>query len=377
MSTFSQTSKLIYLNVLLQRACLEVYLGITQILPTTIDTDLKEREPSYFVDYFQKLNNRRRGDFVEIFIIDTLGVDIILAHDQNDTTSMPLQGGIMYTNIKEISFNVQLGIMAEITNILNYVNSIKALNDISAMRPDLKVMTSKYMSQFASKHKLTREQIDRLKLINKELARETMAIPIWRDLYTTYAAMDNLDVKRRLTFRYRLSSLIYQLIHGENYDLIKADEREFFNKERAYLDKLEELARNEANKNNPPAQPTAPEQPDDMRAKVDKQLSKISKVSWKFHVHFRLHTNLFVNMLDANLKRELTVVLKGMDLNIVKPRGRFHVNIGFMLKYLLVSLNLKSGAKQVQRSIWEGMSQNQEDQRDSVKNGTGISMNSE
>jgi hypothetical protein len=110
-----------------------------------------------------------------------------------------------------------------------------------------------------------------------------------------------------------------------------------------------------------------------MRKKVDKQLSKLSKISWKFHIHFRLHTNLFINMLDTNLNREVTIVLKGLDLNIVKPRGRFHVNIGILLKYLIVSLNLKS-QKQVQRSIFEDHSQNQDDHRDSLKNATSISM---
>jgi hypothetical protein len=378
MTTFAQTTRLIYLNLLVQRAGLEVYLGVNQILPTTIDNDLKEREPSYFVEYFQKLNNRRRGDFVEIFIIEKLEVDIILSHDQNDTTSMPLQGGIIYTHISDITVNVQLGIMSEITNIMNYINSIQALKQISAMRPDLRVMTSKYMSEFSSKHKLARDQIDRLKLINKELVRESMAIPIWRDLYTTYGGMDNIDVKRRLIFRYRLASLIYQLIYGQNYDQIKRDEGEFIAKEKTYLDKLDEIAKNEAAKNNPqPLQQDQQDPNDDVRQKVHNQLSKVSRLTWKFHIHFRLHTNLFINMLDSNLKRELTVVLKGMDLNIVKPRGRFHLNIGLMLKYLLISLNLKSAPKQVQRSIWEGVSQVQEDQRDSVKNGTGVSMNSE
>lgn len=378
MTTFAQTTRLIYLNMLVQRAGLEVYLGVNQILPTTIDNDLKEREPSYFVEYFQKLNNRRRGDFVEIFIIEKLEVDIILSHDQNDTTSMPLQGGIIYTHISDITVNVQLGIMSEITNIMNYINSIQALKQISAMRPDLRVMTSKYMSEFSSKHKLARDQIDRLKLINKELVRESMAIPIWRDLYTTYGGMDNIDVKRRLIFRYRLASLIYQLIYGQNYDQIKRDEGEFIAKEKTYLDKLDEIAKNEAAKNNPqPLQQDQQDPSDDVRQKVHNQLSKVSRLTWKFHIHFRLHTNLFINMLDSNLKRELTVVLKGMDLNIVKPRGRFHLNIGLMLKYLLISLNLKSAPKQVQRSIWEGVSQVQEDQRDSVKNGTGVSMNSE
>jgi len=333
------------------------------------------------VEYFQKLNNRRKGDFVEIFIIEKLEVDIILAHDQNDTTSMPLQGGIMYTHISDISVNVQLGIMAEITNIMNYINSIQALKQIAAMRPDLKVMTSKYMSNFTSKHKLARDQIDRLKLINKELMRECMAIPIWRDIYTSYSGMDNIDVKRRLIFRYRLSSLVYQLIYGQSYEQIRQDEREFIIKENQYLDKLDEIAKNEALKNNPNQDQQAPSDPslpnadtgEDMRKKVDRQLSKVSKLSWKFHIHFRLHTNLFINMLDTNLNREVTIVLKGLDLNIVKPRGRFHVNIGILLKYLIVSLNLKT-QKQVQRSIFEDHSQNQDDHRDSLKNATSISM---
>ena len=378
MGTFSQTTRLIYLNTLVQRVSLEVYLGVNQILPTTIDNDLKNKDPAYFVEYFRKLNNTRRGDFIEIFIIEKLEVDKILSHDQNDTTSMPLQGGIVYVHISDISLNLQLTVMSEITNIINYIDSIQALKQISSLRPDLRVMTSKYMSEFSSKNKLARDQIDQLKLINKELARESMAIPIWRDLYTTYAGMDNVDVKRRLIFRYRLSSLIYQLIYGQNYEQIKQEEGEFFAKEKAYLDKLDEIAKNEALRNNPqPVQQEQPEQTQDIRQRVHHQLSKISRLTWKFHIHFRLHTNLYINMLDPNFKRELTLVLKGMDLNIVKPRGRFHANIGLMIKNLLVSLNLKSAPKQVQRSIWEGVSQFQEDQRDSVKNGTSVSMNSE
>jgi hypothetical protein len=386
MNTFAKTTTLIYLNTIIQRMSLEVYLGVNQILPTTIDADLKDREPSYFVEYFQKLNVRRKGDFIEIFIIEKLEIDIFLAHDQNDTTSMPLQGGIMYIHISDISVNVQLGIMAEITNIVNYIDSIQALKEITAMRPELRVMTSKFMSQFATKHKLPRDQIDRLKLINKELLRESFAIPIWRDLFTSYQGMDNIDVKRRLIYRYRLSSLVYQLIYGQNTEQISKEEKEFIAKENEYLEKLEELAKNEALKNNPQSAEEAQKDPripnnqpqEDLRRKVDKQLSKISRMTWKFHIHFRLHTNLFVNMLDTNLKREITFVLKGLDLNIVKPRGRFHMNIGIMLKHLLVSLNHKSAVKLVQRSIFDEVSQNLDDQRDSVKNGaSSISMNRE
>ena len=380
MDTLSPTTKLIYLNKFIQRASLEVYLGQINILPSTVDSDMKSMDPSYFVDYFHRLNSRRRGVLIELFAIDSLNFDIILGHDQTDTTSLPIQGLILYIHLKDIVLNLQIGVLSEITSIMNFVSSIKALNEVSSMRPDLTVMTSSYMSKLSSNLKFDRSQIDLLKKINREIIRESFAIPMWRDLFLKYGPIDNIDVKRRMIYRYRLSSLIYQLIHGENYEQIESDERDFIRKETEYLDAMAEIAQSQALNKGVPSQDLLvnASNVEEPRVRVDRQLSKISKTSWKFHVQVRLHTNLYVNMLDQNLKKELAVVLKGLDLNIVKPRGRLHINIGIMLKHLLVSFNQQASARPVKRSIFDSAPQvNGEEAARQIHNREGTSLNSE
>ena len=103
---------------------------------------------------------------------------------------------------------------------------------------------------------------------------------------------------------------------------------------------------------------TVSQEKEDLRTKISKNLTKISKQTWKVHLHIRVHANVHINYLDSSYKRDGTLALRGLDLNLVKPRGRLHINIGLMLKNLLISLNTQTFIKQAQRSIFDGYGTN-------------------
>lgn len=350
MDTLSPSTKLIYLNTVIERLKVEVYLGSNPILPPTIDKDLTVNPPSYYVDYFYRINTSRQGDHLDLFVMDTLNIDIILGHDTADTSTVPIQGLIFYLNFKDITFNFQLGVMSEITAIANYASGLGALKKINDVRPPISVMSKSYYDQLVKKHNLTGSTLQAFKTIQRELIRESMALAIWRDLTIKYSVLDNLDVKRRLIFRYKLSSLIFQLYMGCHRDTIKKDLERFVAEEAEYLTRSEEI-----NKAKMLQDPTViPANPNEtQREKANRMLVRLSKKTWKFHIHFRLHANLYINMLDTTFTRDLTIVMKGLDINIVKPRGRFHSNSTLMIKNLLVAVNTNMMAKPAQRSIFD------------------------
>lgn len=350
LDTLSPSTKLIYLNTVIERLKLEVYLGSNPILPQTIDQDLKVNPPSYYVDYFYRINASRQGDHLDLFVMDTLNIDIILGHDTSDTSNVPFQGLIFYCNLKDITINSQLGVMSEITAILNYASGLGALKKINDVRPPVSVMSKAFYDQMVKKYSLSGSNLQAFRTIQRELIRESMALAIWRDLFIKYAVLDNLDVRRRMIYRYKLSSLIYQLYMGYHRETIKKDLDKFILEETDYLTRTEQITQAKKLQDPNVMQPDANE---DLRGKVNRNLVNISKKTWKFHIHFRLHANMYINMLDSSFTRDLTVVLKGLDVNIVKPRGRFHSNSTLMIKNLLVAVNTNMVVKPAQRSIFE------------------------
>lgn len=87
---------------------------------------------------------------------------------------------------------------------------------------------------------------------------------------------------------------------------------------------------------------------------MNRQFQRISKATYKFHVHFRLHSNLYINYLNHQLKKDFSVVINGLDLNVVKPKGRFHSNMGLMLKNFLILFNLDKMQRTNTRSVFDG-----------------------
>lgn len=376
LNTMAKTTKLIYLNFFVSRISLEIYQGDNHILPDTIDSDIKTKDPAFFVDYFQRLNSRRKGLFIELFTLDSLTFDIVLGHDQADTSAVPIQALIFYASLKEMTLNVQLEVLSNITHILNNVASLKALASISNMRPPIKPMSRNFVREFSNTERFSEEQAKLLRQINKELIREYFAIVMWRDFLTKYSAIDKLDPAVRMIYKYRSNSLIYQLIHGQTPEAIEKDKQEFIKKEQEYLKKVEEhkesvkkmkqlFSKKEEEKK--------PEGPEDLKAKMNRIFSMLSKQTWKFHVHFRLHANFFINLYSHQMKKDLSLIMKGLDVNLIKPRGKFHMNIGVLLKYLVVILNIPqmSSTKAQNRSIFENQSNVRDSQKPSIRAGGG------
>lgn len=353
MATLSQTTNLIYLNPFIHRISLEVYLGNSQILPQNIDDELKTREPAFFVDYFQKLNSRRRGELVEMLVLDRLSVDLILGHDKADTTAIPIQAVVVYANFKKIVVNLQLNILTELTHIANTVRGVKALTMIGQSRPPVRMITKQFIQEFSRMKNLSNEHCQIMKTINKEIIREMFAIPIWQDLFIKYQVLDTVDVRRRIEFKYKLQSLVYQLLSGKTKDQLLAEYQAFLIEEKNYVNKREEIAAAKKlmeEQSKPKTVPQASQE--SMRQKVSNICQKVSKQTWKYHIHVRLHSTLEVNYLNSDMAIEMSVEVSGLDINLVKPRGRFHINSGLMLKNLLVKFNIDNQQRVVQRSVF-------------------------
>ena len=266
---------------------------------------------------------------------------------------MPIQALVLYANFRNITFNLQLNTLSQITNITNQINSINALSAIAETRPPVHLLVRKELENFAKRKGLNANQVAIVKTLNKEIIRELYAIPLWQDIYIKYRVLGTVDVKRRIVFKYKLESLVYQLLTGKTKDEIKAQFQSFLVKEQKYNDDVDEVERikKAVEASNPSS--FANPQDESIRAKVNRQFQRISKATYKLHVHFRLRSNLYLNYLNPNLKKDFSVILNGLDLNIVKPKGRFHTNLGLMLKNFLIIFNLDKMQKSSQRSVFE------------------------
>jgi hypothetical protein len=372
MATLSQTTHLIYINPFIHRISLEVYLGNSQILPSNLVDELKTREPAFFVDYFQKLNSRRRGELVEMLVLDRLSIDMILGHDKADSSAVPIQAVILYANFKKIAVNLQLNILTELTHIANTVTGVQALVAVSQSRPAVSIITKQFIYEFSKLKGLSTDQVQAMKIINKEIIREMFAIPIWQDIYIKYKVLDTVDVRRRIEFKYKLQSLVYQILSGKTKAQLLAEFDQFLLEEKEYIRKIEEIATAKKlmeEQNKPHIEPQIGQE--SMRQKVSNICQKVSKQTWKYHIHVRLHSTIEVNYLNDEMKNELCVEISGLDVNLVKPRGRFHLNGGLMLKNFLVKFNLQSQQRAVQRSVFGNQDRrpvgNQVVSRESVK----------
>lgn len=353
MATMAGSTELIYLQPVVQRITLEVYLGNSQILPPNVEDIMAKQVPAYFVDYFQKLNAKRRGEMIDFFVLEQFVVDVVLAHDKSDSSTVPLQAVVLYATFKNISLNLQLNMLSQITGIANQISSFKALTSVAETRPMVRLMGRKEADAFAAKHGLSSNQIGMMKLINKEIVRELFAIPLWQDIFIKYKVLSTIDVRRRINFKYKLESLIYQLLTGKTKTEIQSQYDLFLQNEKKYIEDLEEIEKmKKASESNSIG--LFGSQDETVRTKVNRQLQRISKATYKFHVHFRLHSNLYVNYLSPALKKDFSVVINGLDLNIVKPKGRFHANLGLMLKNFLVLFNVEKQTRATQRSVFDG-----------------------
>lgn len=315
---------------------------------------MTQQVPAYFVDYFQKLNAKRRGELVDLFVLEQFVVDIVLAHDRNDSSTLPLQAVILYATFKNITFNLQLNILSQITNISNQIVGFQALASVADTRPPVRPMPRREMDAFINKHGLAAPQTAIIRALNKEIVRELFAIPVWQDIFIKYKMLASVDVRRRICFKYKLGSLIYQLVTGKSKAEVQAQYDTFLLSEKKYNEELEEMDRLKKAVELNTFGLSGDMQNETMRSKVNRQFQKISKATYKFHVHLRLHSSLCVNLLNPQLKKDFSVVINGLDINLVKPKGRFHANFGLMLKNFLVMFNLEKMQKNFQRSIFDG-----------------------
>lgn len=349
LSTCAQGTSLIYLSNFLAKMSFEIYFGKTQVLPKNIDEEIRTKEPAYFVDYFHKLN-AKRGDYFDCLLLDNLSVDIILGIDQGDTSEMPLQALLFYVNLKDLKLNLQISVLSELALILGNISAISSLSKVSEVRPLLKVMSRNEMDGWANKLSLDLGQKKQLKEINRELIQESLRLPIWRSVHSKFSALEGIDVNKRLGFSYRRSSLIYRLIFGRTGKQVEEDYAAYVKYELEEIKRKEIEAENERKRQN--AQQATPTVDEDLRTKIDKHLVKITKATGKFHIQIRLHSNVEIDLLNENFKREFTFFIKGIDFNVVKPRGRFQASIGLMIRTVQMKFNLPAPAKK-ERGIFE------------------------
>ena len=230
------------------RASLSISFSKDKIIPDHEKIDHNSEDIKmkikHLIEFFQKayvLGNE--SDSFEIMsLVNTrfdflLGRDLGLASKENKYEEV-YDIYLANLDLGALNFNFDLNFLNEFLTVVKKLSDLSLLSQVTEFRPYLKPVTKKDIEGLEKLKGggLNDEDKNLLNGIKKHIISDYFRLFIYTKLYRKYGESNKYDAKRRMIWKFKESSLTYQLLMGKTAHNIAQEEFRFLEKEFTYLE---------------------------------------------------------------------------------------------------------------------------------------------
>lgn len=197
------------------------------------------------IDHYQREFDRKQlelqSESYNLVVISGFALELLLGRKDNKKAKKYLLYDI-YTvnfNLGNYAFNLEMTNLNYFVQMLTHFSDTMLTSHISDFRPLIKPISDKEVRTLKEKmgNKFGTDEEAILKEMRKHIVRDYYRLLFYTNLYRKYGHLTSLDVKRRLIWTFKRSSVMYQLISGKTLKEIISEEDKFLRHEFKYLEK--------------------------------------------------------------------------------------------------------------------------------------------
>lgn len=218
----------------------------------TKDPKTKEAFKSLNIDHYQKEFNKKQqelqNDSYNLVTISGFTLELLLGRKDTKKAKKYLMYDIyiIHFHLGNYGFNCEMTNLNYFVQMLSHLSDTMLTSHISDFRPLIKPITAKDADALKARmgSRFGPQEEELLKKMRHYIVRDYFRLLLFTNLYRKYGALASIDVKKRLIWTFKRSSVIYQLISGKTLKDIINEEDKFLRHEFKYLEKLSAIELN-------------------------------------------------------------------------------------------------------------------------------------
>ncbi len=344
----SQDIKYELFNISSHRISLDISFNTNEIIPEEFKKDLsKEKDVSKFIKYFDEFLLKSQNTSFELLSTINLALDLLLGMEKAPNATkkkahhfFDVYGLLLHLGTLTVNFDLQY--MNDLLIVTKHIGELLVLGNITEFRPFLKPITEKEEKELrkAIGRDFTPEEQEILKRLRSLIVRDYFRLYSYTILFKKYKSLPNIDVKRRLIWKFKKASMVYQLLMGKTQLQIAEEEQRFLKQEEEYLDKKKAIDLNDRLY----TQSLLSIEPGDSGIDIYiKNFKEVSQILSPYCLMIRVTLNIKVNLMDLpegqnriSSSKALEAEIKNICLTFEKKKGAMFVDVGFKIDTLEV-----------------------------------------
>lgn len=324
------------------------------------DYTLKKIEP--LLQLIDEKTQKIQENAYSLFSVSSLTLDLLLGKQNPKKTLKNDHWYDIYVinlHLGNYSVNLELTYLNEFIRLIAYLNDTIVLAQTSEFRPFLNPVTQKDIDLLKQKmgRKFGEKEMAALNALKKHINQDFYRLLIYTNLYRRYSHLRNVDVKRRLIWTFKRTSLIYQLIMGKTLREVIDEEDTFLRHEFKYIERNNAI---EMNNRLLLTDLLEIEPGDDGFSSYFKSLEPIGKFFSTFYVKMRITCNMSLSLLDAvsprKMVKQIEANISNLSINLLKPKGKLALDFEMAIELLDVKFkeetpNYEKELKLTQKNI--------------------------
>ena len=317
------------------KTSVEICVNNDHIVPHFKIEDLKNSAIEHLIEKITQNTQTVQDNSYILAAVTSLTLDLLLGRHKKQKKSERAGWYDVYVvnlHLGNYSFNLEMQNLNEFFRLLTYLSDTILLASTPKFRPFLRPVTDTEVNKIKEKmgKKFGEAEASALEQLKRHITQDFYRLLIFTNLYRRYSHLRNVDVKRRLIWTFKRTSLVYQLIMGKTLREVIDEEDKFLRHEFKYIERSSAI---ELNERLIWEDLFEIESGDDGINSYFGSIQPISRFLSKYFIQIRVTCNLSMSLLDAvgprKMVKEIEANLNNMSLHFLKPKGKLDVTLDF------------------------------------------------
>lgn len=307
--------------------------------------DLKKTaDVNELTKYFKEFAEKHKDSTFTLMAAEGIRFDLMGAHDGETVKVfeiLQLYNIVAVSlHLGSVSMNFDLDHLNDFLKVVANLRAIMLLSQTADFRPFFKPITKDLTQKMEKKYGpqvLTEEVKQGLKEIGKLIIKDYFRLFMFTKLLRGYGGTEGLDVKKRLTWKFKKSSLIYQLMMGCTLAELLEKEKTFFASEKQYVEMKKAIQLHERLLVEDQIKLAAGESALETYVK---NIRKVSDLLHKAFLNIRISIGLKASLVDLENRNtnDLDIELGNHVIEFKKPKGDLKGQLTYRLDRIYVQI---------------------------------------
>lgn len=294
--------------------------------------------------YFKEFAETHKHTAFTLMAARGIRLDVMGAHD--DETVVVLDRLQLYNivavslHMGDVSINFDLEQLNDFLKVVANLRAIMLLSQTAEFRPFFKPITKKTFQEMDAKFgpQIFNQEVRKgLTEIGKLIVKDYFRLFMFTKLLRSYGGTDGLDVRKRLVWKFKKSSLIYQMLMGCTLSQLMEKEKQFFDSEKKFMEMKKAIQLHERLMVEDQIKIAAGETPMEVYVKNIRNVSELlNKVFLNIRISIGIRASL-VDLDDCNVN-DLDIGLGNHVIEFKKPKGDLKGQFSYRLDRLFVKI---------------------------------------